>query len=159
MASNDKAFERALNTALGLLARRGHTSRELEDKLGRRGFEPKTVSAVVLECERWKYIDDRETGGAYLRELVKKGCGPLAIRCSMRKKGLEESLIDDLFEESDVEERERELCRTVLEKKLKTVSGKKDPKKTKARVYRFLMSRGFSGAVVRDLLEDCSFED
>lgn len=159
MASDEQALEKAWNIALGLLARRGHTIRELEEKLRRRGFETRTAEAVASKCESLKYADDRETGRFYLKELVEKGHGPLGIRCSMRKKGLKESLIDDLIEESGVGEREKELCRKALEKKLKTVSKSKDPLKRKAQVYRFLMSRGFSNAVVRELLCDRAFED
>ena len=159
MEKNDRSFEKAWSTALMLLARRGHTVRELKEKLRRRGFETQTAATVVSECEKLKCIDDEETGRAYLKELVRKGYGPSKIRCALARKGVDVSVIEGLLEESGVEERERDLCLEVLRKKLKTASKMKEPEKIKARLYRFLLSRGFSGSVVCGLLGDCAFDE
>ena len=155
MGENDRTLDQAWDTALRLLARRGHTMRELEEKLRRRGFEPQTSATVVSKCEKLKYIDDEASGRAYLNELLEKGYGPFKIRRALAKKGLGEILICDLFDEAGVEEREMDLCREVLQKKLKTASKKTDPEKRKVRLYRFLLSRGFSGSVACDLLGEC----
>lgn len=159
MAEKDMGIGRAWNVALGLLARRGHTARELETKLRKRGFDRQTAEAVVSKCERMRFIDDRETGRAYLKELVRKGRGPRRIRMEMSRKGLDDPVIDELMENMGVEKKERQFCRMEMEKKLGAVSAEKDSRKKKARVYRFLVSRGFSSSVVCELLGECGFED
>jgi regulatory protein len=156
-SENTREYERAWDKAVGLLTRRGHTARELESKLRTRGFDSQTVEAVVSECEKRNFIDDKETGRIYLKELVRKGYGPHRIRCTMQRKGLSETIIDELFQDIALEDMERELCLKALERKMRTTSLNADPLKQKAQLYRHLVSRGFTGSLVCELLGDCPF--
>ncbi len=157
VSENNTEYEKAWDKAVGLLARRGHTALELEGKLRMRGFDSQTVEAVVSECEKRNYIDDKETGRIYLKELIRKGYGPHRIRTSMKQKGLSETIIDELFQDAALEDMERELCLKALERKKRTASLKPDPLKQKAQLYRHLVSRGFTGSLVCELLGDCPF--
>jgi regulatory protein len=138
--------------ALGMLERRNHTAFELEQKLLHRGFDKKKVRKIISKCSRLHFIDDNITGRLYLSELIRKGYGPHRIRHEMSKKGLGRQLIDELFFEEKVEKNERAMCEKVLVKKNKLVPDSKDPQKRKALLHRFLLSRGFSRAVILDLI-------
>ena len=156
-SENTKEYKRAWDKAVGFLARRGHTARELESKLSMRGFDSQTVEAVISECEKRNFIDDKETGRIYLKELVRKGYGPHRIRSSMKQKGLSETIIDELFQATALEDMEKELCFKALERKKRTASLNPDPLKQKAQLYRHLVSRGFSGSLACELLGGCPF--
>jgi regulatory protein len=148
-------LDQILNIALGLLGRRNHTAFELEQKLLKRGFDKKNVHKIVLKCNQLQIIDDKISGRFYLSELTRRGYGPHRIRYEMSKKGLENQLIEELFFEESLEKNERALCKKVLDKKIKMIPNKKDMKKTKAFLHRFLLSRGFSRTIILDLIEEC----
>ena len=48
---------------------------------------------------------------------------------------------------------EYEQAGRLLEKKMRTFARETDPKKRSDKIYRFLYSRGFSPAVIRDLVK------
>jgi regulatory protein len=146
------------NIALGILGRRNHTAFELERKLLQRDYDKEDVRKTILKCIQLQIIDDKVSGRLYLNELTRKGYGPHRIKDMMSKKGLENHLIDELFFEENVEKNERTLCEKVLAKKIKMVQRKKDSKKIKALLHRFLLSRGFSTSVILELLQKCHLE-
>jgi regulatory protein len=147
-------FDRLWNIALGLLGRRNHTAVELERKLLQRDFDKEIVKKIILKCAQLQLIDDKISGRLYLNELIRKGYGPHRIKYQMGKKGLENHLVEELFFEDELEKNERALCKKVLIKKIKMISTKKDTKKTKALLIRFLVSRGFSKTVILDLIDE-----
>lgn len=149
-----KEYDRVWNIALGLLAKRNHTVFELERKLLKRGFKKIIVEQILFECNRLNFLDDKNSGRSYLNELIRRGYGPHRIRHEMGRKGLEDQLIDELFLEENIWEIESNLCRKVLYRKIKTFSGKRDLKKTKEYLFRFLLSRGFSKSLIIELLNE-----
>jgi regulatory protein len=156
MMKND--LNQIWNIALGLIGRRNHTAIELERKLLQRGYDKENVRKIILKCSQLQIIDDKISGRLYLNELIRKGYGPYRIKYVMSQKGLDNHLIDELLFEENVEKNERNLCEQVLAKKIKMVSKKKDPKKIKALLHRFLLSRGFSSSVILDLLQKYKIE-
>jgi len=120
MAENNdfkKEYGKAMDTAVHLLARRGHTKYEIRQKLRQRGYGTDVISDVISECERFNYVNDEETGRFYLRELRTKGYGPRRVRFSMKKKGLNDELIDTLFAEENADADEMEIARKAVSKK------------------------------------------
>jgi len=75
-----------MNTAIRLISRRNHTEQEIRQKLRQRGFEAEVIVRVISECQRFNYINDKETARKYLGELRSKGQGIRGIRFSMKKK-------------------------------------------------------------------------
>lgn len=147
-------YDRIWHIALDLLAKRNHTVFELERKLLKRGFDKVLVENIVSKCGRLHFVDDRNSGRCYLNELIRKGYGPHRIRYEMGRKGIDGQLINELFGEERVEEMERDLCKKVLARKIKTVTAKKDLKKRKNHLFRFLIGRGFSRSVTMELISE-----
>lgn len=149
---NENSYRSAMDSAVRLLSRRNHTALELEQKLRRRGFAPKTVASVIQECERLRYIDDKETGRCYFRELKRKGDGAARIRARMNQKGLSGEWVESVISEYTGDGEELENGRKALKKKKPAFDREPDPRKRKEKMYRFLYSRGFSGSVISALL-------
>lgn len=138
---------------MNLIAFRAHTTFEIEKKLLKRGFKQSTVRGVVSKCLDLQLVNDKDSGRIYLQELVRKGYGPHRIRRAMAQKGLSRQLVDELFSEETVEENEKSVCERVLIKKMNHIDTRKNTKNVKAFLYRFLLTRGFSAAVIVQLLE------
>ncbi len=145
-------YQKAMNTAVRVLARRDHTRLEIEQKLRQRGYDQEVIRDVVVECERLNYIDDERTAKVYIFQLARRGFGFRRIRLELLKKGLRGDRFDQIVKESRLEIDEREIAGRALQKKMKSFEREEDSKKRKDKIYRFLYSRGFSQSVISELI-------
>lgn len=150
----EDSYRSALDRAVRLLSRRNHTALEIEHKLIRRGFTRETAASVIQECERLRYIDDHETARSYFRELKRKGEGPVRIRARMKQKGLSGEWVESMLFQYTGDAEEIENARKALKKKKPRFDREPDPRKRKEKMYRFLYSRGFSGAVISAVIRE-----
>ena len=141
-------------TALRLLGRRDHSAAELVRKLQGRGFGRDIVEAVMAECMRLNYIDDRKFTQNYVRALKEKGFGVLRVTQMLRSKGIGEELIAAVQEEQADFEEQCAHCRRVVQKKRRVMTSHRDPARQKAALYRFLMGRGFGAEVAGRVLHE-----
>lgn len=144
----------ALESAVRILARRDHTRTELAVKLRRRGFGRAAVEAALARCRELGYLDDAKTARILAAHMATRGYGPLWIRQALAQKGLDRDLIENALvccgDESDQARR----ARRQLRKKSAALDRQADPWKRRQIAYRYLSGRGFSAAVIRQLLAD-----
>ena len=145
--------QQAMNSAVRILTHRDHSRYELKQKLQQRGFGNKIIETVIAECERLNYIDDRRTARLYVLQLKRKCFGKRYIRMALKKKRLGGTEIENILLQNYSEADERENAGRLLEKKSKTFERESDPSKKSDKIYRFLYSRGFGTAVIRDLVK------
>lgn len=148
------SHQQAMNTAVRILTHRDHSKYELQQKLQQRGFGSKVINTVIVECERFSYINDQRTADVYIKQLKRKGFGKRYIRMALRKKRLSGSAIENILQENYPEADELENAGRLLEKKMKTFEREADLKKRKDRIYRFLYSRGFKTEIIADLMRN-----
>lgn len=146
------SYQKAMNTALRLLARRDHTSLEIQQKLGQRGFGREVIDRVLAECRRLDYIDDERTARMYIGQLARKGFGFRRIRLELKKKGLAGSSFENILTESNSEIDELEIARKVMLKRMKSFERVEDHQKRRDKIYRFLHARGFAESVISEIL-------
>ena len=149
-----KSHQKAMNTAVRILANRDHSKYELKQKLQQRGFVSRSINSVMAECERFGYIDDRRTARVYILQLKRKCFGKRYIRQALKKKHLSGAAIDKILSENYPEVDEYEHAGRLLEKKMKTFARETDHKKRSDKIYRFLYARGFSPVVISDLIRN-----
>ena len=152
-AARESEFRDAMNRAVRLLAGRNHTKAELVRKLRQRKIGEKLVDAVIRECERLKYIDDRVTAGYLLWELKRRGYGSERIRSEMARKGLDSALVDELVAERIDPEEELENAFRMFDKKRRTFLRETDVRKRRDKIYRYLYSRGFSSSTITEVID------
>jgi regulatory protein len=152
--THDPSSRNALSSALRLLGRRDHSVAELRQKLIRRNVTEDVIQTVLAECLRLNYLDDARTARALIERFKRKGCGVFRIRHELAQRGLSGETFQDLLDNSLAPVEERALARRVLQKKLKTLGHEPEPRKRMLRLQRFLRGRGFSDAVIADVLGD-----
>jgi regulatory protein len=145
--------QKAMNAAVRILANRDHSKYELKLKLQHRGFRRQDIDAVILKCERFGYIDDRRTARVYIIQLKRKCFGRRYIRQALKKKRLMGAAIEKILSEDYPAEDEHQYARKLLDKKMKPFEHETDAHKRKDKMYRFLNSRGFSPAVIVELVK------
>lgn len=146
-------YQKAFDTALRLLARREHSKYELAQKLKQRTFEDDVIKKVFLECERLNYLNDERTAQVFIEQLLRKGYGANRIRLELKRKRLTGKRISDIFKTMLSEAGELENAERVLIKNIKRFDREEDRQKRKAKIYRFLYSRGFSNQIISEAMK------
>lgn len=148
----------AFDTAVRLLARRAHSRRELVRKLSLRGFPQEDIDAALIRCDGYGYLNDADMARRLTDHLNATGHGPAYIRHYLRGKGLSTET-DDCLDNRGDDFNEETSARQALEKKLAASRRNEDPIKRRQRLYRFLLSRGFSGSVALAVVDRCLREE
>jgi len=148
--------ENCLATALRILTQRDHSCSELSKKLIDRGFSQDQIKWAVSECSRLHYLDDERYADIYAHQLQRKGYGCHRIQQKLIAKGLPGQVIASCLENYCRDKVQIQSCRQVMHKKLKGNQAIEGSAKIKARLYRFLFSRGFSPAIIRQVMDDAS---
>ena len=151
-SSQNDGYQKAMNSAARILARRDHTKFELSQKLKLRNFSEDIIHKVLSECERLHYLDDERTSLIFLDQVKRRGYGSLRIRHEFRKKGLRGDLFEKILKDGCSEDDDRVNAKRVLLKKMKSFDREIDGRKRKEKMYRFLNSRGFPDAVISELI-------
>lgn len=133
--------------ALGLLAVRPRSRRELEQRLTAAGFETDEVADVLERLERVGLVDDADFARQLAeQQFVHKRAGRRAVTSALIAKGVAPELIEAVVAEAPDEEEARaeELARS---KALRM--GSVDPVKVFNRLCGLLMRRGYAPEVAR----------
>ena len=78
--------------AVEMLSRRSLSSRELYDKLVRKGEDPQGAAACVRWLQDNRLLDDRSYASSIVRHYSAKGYGPARIRSELSRRGIEKDL-------------------------------------------------------------------
>ncbi len=129
------------------LARRGLSEYELSLKLRRAGCGQDETADAVAECRRLGFLDD----GQYARDCAalyaSRGCGNRTILLELRRRGVS-AFADDAIAGLTKSEDERAL--EYAQSRLRLLRRETDAARTRDKLYRSLLSRGFAPDVVRE---------
>lgn len=137
----------AYDKALGLLARREHSRKELKTKLQQGGYEGEETSAAIDRLGEQHYQDDDRFAEVLLRSRIAQGHGPVRLRVELKSHGVADARIRDLLEQAEVDWDASAAAQ--LRRRYGSV-GSADPAE-RARRAQFLLRRGFAGATVRSV--------
>jgi len=137
----------ARNKMMDILARRDHSEKELRKKLRDKQFPPEEIDRAIEFGKENGWIPNTEEGLKVLSEktadvLKRKGKGRLYINHYLKEKGLVPVEVDPA--------EELEKARELVENKFSDL--KQMDRKEKAKVGRFLISRGFGLETVRKVI-------
>lgn len=129
--------------ALRLLARREHSSKELERKLSPHAESAEVLDALLAELRAKRQLSDERYAEERARWLARK-YGAAKIRHDLKSKGVAPELVQRI---SSGDELER--AAAILRRKFRSPATTREER---ARRMRFLQSRGFSYETVRGAL-------
>lgn len=135
--------------ALRALGRKAHSTRELEAKLLDRTEDAPVVAGVLDRLKARGYLDDRRCLETLAAARLRGGaCSRSRLRREMAARGLPRELVDQVLDETFPPEEELVHLRRSLERKLETLPKPPDEKGL-ARIYNYLLGRGFPAEAVR----------
>jgi len=137
----------AYDKALGLLARREHSRKELKTKLRQGGYEGEETVAALDRLGDQHYQDDGRFAEVLLRSRIAQGYGPMRLRMELKTHGLPEATIRRLLDEAEVDWDAHAAAQ--LRRRYGGKAGADHAER--ARRVQFLLRRGFSAATVRQV--------
>ncbi|MDX2300413.1 MAG: regulatory protein RecX [Xanthomonadaceae bacterium] len=150
---NDKPD--AFGKALGMLARREYSRRDLGRKLGARGIDPDETGAALDRLAEHGFQNDDRFAGAFARSRAGAGYGPVRIRAELLGHGLSAEQIDAALDtcENDWDADARTLI-------VRRYAGKNlaDPA-LRRKAIDFLLRRGFAQSAAYAAVRALPFDD
>lgn len=143
--NTDKPRSSAYDKALGLLARREQSKRELRRKLDRGGYASEESDAALARLGEQRYQDDERFAAMLLRNRASQGYGPARIRMELKTHGLTDAAIRFLLDEAEVDWQANAAAQ------LRRRFGGKPAvdRAEQGKRAQFLLRRGFAAATVR----------
>jgi regulatory protein len=137
--------------ALGWLARRELTEKQIRQRLARRGLEPDAVDDAVTRLKAERAIDDARVAGAFARTAVRlKGRGPMRLERDLQVLGIERGAAKAAIKEILADTDEKTLARQALARRWRRAE-RPEPADA-ARLYRALLRQGFGPSAARAAL-------
>lgn len=149
----ERLHGRCKNYVLWALGEGPRTRHQLATALGRKDVPADIIETVLDWIEGLGYVNDAQFAQNYTRSRAASGRkGKRAIAYDLRRKGVEQDLIEQATEEINPED-EYAAVLELARKRLRTAKGI-DPRKDEQRVAAFLARRGFNpGDIFRALGE------
>lgn len=141
--------ERAHERALNLLAYRPRSAEEIRRRLGSAGFSEHAVDLAIERLTRIGLLDDLAFAHYWVDNRKRfKPKGARALRYELWQKGVPDAVIAEALEEMD----EETLAYSAGRKRLQRLQNLDEGMRRK-RLGDFLLRRGFSYEIVRDVIE------
>lgn len=140
--------EKARASALASLSMREHSTKELMDKLTRKGYEPESIDVVIEECLKNNYLNDQRFAEIYWRSRSSKGFGPNKILMELKLRGISATLAQETALQPELDF--YDVIKKTYQKKYKNteIIDYKD----KAKRQNYLYQRGFSSDEIRSII-------
>ena len=139
-------------TAMDLLARREHSSKELRRKLISRHYEGLVIDEVLASLVHERLLSNERFAEGYVYFRSKKGFGPVRLRQELRERGIDDELIECHLDGIEWQQ----LAVTTWKKKFGVVMPEDYQAQTKQ--MRFLQYRGFTTEQIQAVLKSIDWE-
>lgn len=138
-----RQYRFALDRAVGYLAARARSKREVEQKLLQAGYRPCTVEMVIYKLQRENLLDDADFARQWVESRQTHKLGRSRIAQELRRKGIsheeaEEAL--DLIDDDD----QLSGAISLAEKAAARIKPGEDTRKATSRIAAMLARRGYS---------------
>lgn len=140
-----------LQYALYLLRNRARSRRDMLVKLRDKGYDDEEIDITVKKLEKIGFLDDKKYAENYVHDKVtiyRRGRHRIALE--LAQKGIPKEIINEAISQIESEQ-ELSAARSLLESKERQWRDLTERKRFEKSVH-LLQRRGFSGAVIRELL-------
>lgn len=152
--TNDDEYSKLMGKALRFLSLRSRSKSEILTYLKKHGNDS-VATTVLTRLEELGYIDDRKFAGQWIESRDRaKPKSVYVLRHELRAKGIEESILNDVFSERGTDE-DSELVRA------KGALGKREYiwrnlpfLVRKRKLFSFLARRGFSQRIASKIFDE-----
>ena len=142
---------KAKNYAFLLLKFRPRSEKELSQRLKLKKFDPEIIKRTLQFLKDKDFINDSYFAGAWIESRLKRPLGLRRINQELRIKGIDKEIIDTKIQAIKKSYSEEGIVKKLIQERFKRLKGV-DPRKAKARVYSYLIRRGFFPEIVSEAI-------
>ena len=147
-----RQYRAALDRAVGYLAARARSRREIEQKLLQVGYRPCTVEMVLYKLEREKLLDDADFARQWVESRVHHNLGRSRIAQELRRKGVSADDAEAALS-SIVAEDQLVGAAALAEKAAARIKPGEAVRKAHNRIAAMLARRGYGWDIAKEALE------
>ncbi len=136
---------RALKYALNILNKKDYTHKEMIDKLRLKDFDEQSIKETMRYLLDNNFLNDDRFVENFVYFRLKNGYGKKRIEYELKKKGINEELIDKYVKTAD----ETEAAKSAFKAKAEHI---KNDKNRRSKLFAFLARRGFDYETINRLL-------
>lgn len=131
------------STALRIVEKTYKSEKELKDKLLLKGYDKYSIEKSIEFLKEYGFINDNNFAKLYIKDKNRTQ-GKSKIKYDLIKKGISEDIIESSISNID-EEAERDNAYNIAIKKYNVIVKREDDKyKLSQKLFRFLLSKGYS---------------
>ena len=147
-----RQYRFALDRAVGYLAARARSKKEIEQKLLQAGYRPSTVEMVIYKLQRENLLDDADFARQWVESRQNHKLGRSRIAQELRRKGVSQ---EEAEEALSVIEDEDQLAGAVAlaEKAAARIKPGEDMRKAASRIAGMLARRGYSWDIAKQAIQ------
>lgn len=147
----------ALAYVMNLLSRREYSEYELRCKMQEKAFDEEEINQVIAHCRQKQWQNDKRFCENYLYHRSQRGYGINRIKQELLQlKGIQPLIIQEVLQESDIDWSTHAVA--LLNKKFPNHRAAQDAK-SKQKIWRYMLSHGFSPADFADVLKYEEYEE
>ncbi len=147
-----RQYRFALDRAVGYLAARARSTKEIEQKLLQAGYRPCTVEMVVYKLQRENLLDDADFARQWVESRANRKLGRSRIAQELRRKGISQEEAEDAL--SAIEDEDQLAGAIALaEKAAARVKPDEDERKAANRIAAMLARRGYSWGIAKEAIQ------
>ncbi|MFA5093082.1 MAG: regulatory protein RecX [Candidatus Omnitrophota bacterium] len=151
-ASQSHGVQAAKEYAFLLLKFRLRSELELKARLKQKGFSQEIAQEAIDFLKDKEFIDDRIFARGWVSTRLKRPFGLRKIKQELVQKGVDKEIIEDSLACAKESYDENQIVSQLAQKRFSRIKGV-DTIKAKARVYAYLIRRGFASDTVAAIVK------
>lgn len=140
----------AFNKAIKYIGSSLKSIKQIKEYLKRKEFPEEVVETVIEKLCEYKYLDDYAYAKGFILTYSNK-YGKLKLLSQLKMKGIDENIIEDIFNENNIESNIESVARKYLK-------NKNIKSETWLKLSRFLYSRGYEFEDINKVVENLKEE-
>lgn len=153
-----RQYRFALDRAVGYLAARARSKREIEQKLLQAGYRPCTVEMVIYKLERENLLDDADFARQWVESRATHKLGRSRIAQELRRKGISQEEAEEALSAIDDEDQLSGAV-ALAEKAAARIKPGEDMRKAGNRIAGMLARRGYSWDIAKEAIRQAISDD
>lgn len=146
-----RQYRFALDRAVGYLAARACSTREIEQKLLRAGYRPNTVEMVIYKLQREDLLDDADFARQWVESRQTHKLGRSRIAQELRRKGISQEEAEEALSVIDDDDQLAGAL-ALAEKAAARIKPGEDLRKVSSRIAGMLARRGYSWDIAKEAI-------
>lgn len=143
----------AKDYAFLLLKYRLRSENEIYRRLKKKKFSEAVIKETITFLKEKRFIDDELFAKSWIDSKLKKSLGLRRIKSELNLKGIDVKLIEEQINKVKENYSEEETVADIAKERLAKLKGV-EPRKARARLYSYLLRRGFSPDAIIEAMDN-----